>query len=88
LSTIVASAGGAASTEAGNSISGAAFSGILRPGRAKLRTSRPVRMSERTITITEAGLLTVAADKKAALAVITEDSIKHFLIFMFYFSAT
>jgi hypothetical protein len=45
-------------------------------------------MSERTITITEAGLLTVAADKKAALAVITEDSIKHFLIFMFYFSAT
>ena len=84
----MASAVGAACAEAGNSICGSAFSGTGRTGRAKLRTSRPECMSERTITRTGAGLLTVAADNKAAFAMITEDSIKHFLIFMFYFYAT
>jgi len=57
-------------------------------GRATLRTSRPVRTSERTIKVTVAGVFVDAADETAAVAMITEDSIKQFLIFMFYFCVT
>jgi hypothetical protein len=38
--------------------------------------------------VTVAGLFRDAADETAAVAIITEDSIKQILIFMFYLSVT
>jgi hypothetical protein len=72
----------------GSSICGLSFREGVDEGRATPRTSRPVRTSERTIKVTVAGLFVDAADETAAVAIITEDSIKQILIFMFYFSVT
>ena len=59
-----------------------------RDGLATLRTSLPVRTSERTTKVTVAGLLKEAANSPTALTRVTEDSIKQIRILMFYFSAT
>lgn len=47
-----------------------------------------MRASERTIKVTVAGVFVDAADETAAVAIITEASIKQIRIFMFYFSVT
>src|SRR5579863_3807793 len=85
--TRLSKAGGADSA-GGNSICGAVFFGSGTGVFDTLRTNRPVRASARTTKVTVAGLFTGAACATAALKIITEDSIKQFLILMFYFSVT
>jgi hypothetical protein len=71
----------------GSSICGADFMALAGDGLATLRTNLPVRASERTTKVT-GGLFNEAADRTTAFAKITEDSIKQFRIFMFYFCVT
>src|SRR2546429_7170548 len=88
LSTRLANGRGTSSDAIGSSICGSDFPAIARDGFATLRTSLPVRASERTTKVTPRGLFKEAADRTAAFAKITEDSIKQFRIFMFYFCVT
>jgi len=71
----------------GSSICGADFTPFASDGMATLRTSLPVRASERTTKVT-GGLFNEAARRTTAFAKITKDSIKQFRIFMFYFCVT